>query len=124
MKNILDILKKGFAVAFVAAIGYGCGGDRPQANPDLEDRDTSTSRAITERNPSAANLSNPRPAPIGDTATTANQQQRFGNLPSNVDSAARELNRVDRERQLRENPNQEPVMSTPENRRTGTGRRN
>lgn len=121
MKKHINILKKGFALVFVAAVvGYGCGQERPQS--ELVDEGAGTSSAIVESNPSAANLNNPRPAPIGDTARTGNQADRFGNLPSNVDSSARGAVRLDKERQLKENPNQKPTPRTPAGRRVdGSG---
>ncbi|QCR24278.1 hypothetical protein [Pontibacter sp. SGAir0037] len=115
MKKTIDILKKGIALTFVAALTYGCGQER--APEDLVEEGAGTSSAIVEDNPSAANLNNPRPAPVGDTARTGNQADQFGNLPSNVDSSAREMNRVDQQRQLEENPNQKPTPRTPSNRR-------
>ena len=88
-------------------------GERPQSDPA---DDTSTAEAITNKSKSTQNLNNPRPAPIGDTAKTGEQADRFGDLPSNVDSAARERVELDKQRQLQENPNQRPKITTQPNR--------
>ena len=112
MKKLTDILKTGLAVALVATLVTSCG-ERPQSDPA---HDTSTSEAITNKSRSTQNLSNPRPAPIGDTAETGEQAARFGNLPSNVDSAARERVELDKEKQLKENPNQRPKTTIQPNR--------
>ncbi|MFD2248542.1 hypothetical protein [Pontibacter ruber] len=98
----MNILKTSVALAFVAAIGYGCG-ERPESNPT---DDTSTSEAIVGMDSSAANLNNPRPAPIGDTSKTAEQADQFGDLPSNQDSAARALQKLDEQQQKKQNPKQ------------------
>ena len=102
MKTTLHILKTGVALAFVAAIGYGCNGDRPASNPT---DDTSTSEAIVGMDSSAANLNNPRPAPIGDTSETAEQADQFGKMAPNQDSAARALHELDKQKQ-KQNPKQ------------------
>ncbi len=115
MKKNINILTKGIAFAFVVAIGYGCGHERPQS--ELVDEGAGTASAIVEGNPSAANLNNPRPAPIGDTAQTGNQADRFGNLPANVDSTARQQVELDKQRQLEANPDQKPTVRAPANRR-------
>ena len=118
MKTKLAIFKTGAAVAFAAIVGFGCG-DRPESNPT---DDTSTSEAISE-DPEVTNLSEPRPAPIGDTAVTGEQADQFGDLPANADTAARRLHQQNIERQKRENPNQRPEITTPPNRRV-TGQDN
>ncbi|GAB3200716.1 hypothetical protein ABID22_003536 [Pontibacter aydingkolensis] len=92
MKKITNIFKTGVAVAFAAAIGFGCNYDRPASNPT---DDTSTSEAIVAMDSSAANLNNPRPAPIGDTSETASQANRFGEMNPNQDTAARRLQKLD-----------------------------
>ena len=114
MKTILSLLSKGVAVAIVAVIGFGCNYDRPASNPT---DDTSTAEAIVAKSPSAANLNNPRPAPIGKTSKTAEQANRFGQMNPNQDSAARAYIELDRQKQLEENPNQRPIIRTPPNRR-------
>ncbi|MCC9136376.1 hypothetical protein ACFSKU_05950 [Pontibacter silvestris] len=118
MKTELNIFKTSLAILFAAIVGYGCNGERPESNPT---DDTSTSEAIVKDNPSAANLARPRPAPIGDTAETGEQADQFGDLPSNVDTAARRRYQQNMQRQLEENPNQRPEITTPENRRVTTG---
>ena len=95
MKKIANIVKAGIAIAFTAIIGVGCNSDRPASNPT---DDTSTSEAIVEMNPSAANLNNPRPAPIGDTSVTEEQRNRFGELKPNQDSVARAMNKLDKQK--------------------------
>ncbi|MDX5480923.1 MAG: hypothetical protein LPK07_04515 [Hymenobacteraceae bacterium] len=110
---ITNIFKTGLAVAFAAVVGFGCS-DRPESNPT---DDTSTSEAIVGQSDDAANLAEPRPAPIGDTAETAEQADQFGNLPPNVDTAARRLHQENVRQQLRENPEQRPEITTPPNRR-------
>ncbi|WP_241739277.1 hypothetical protein [Pontibacter beigongshangensis] len=115
---ILNIFKKGALVAFVAAIGFSCGQERPVTEKDTS---TGTAEAIVEGNPSAANLNNPRPAPIGDTSKTGEQANRFGEMNPNQDSAARARIELDKQRQLEQNPDQKPSISTPERRIDGSG---
>ncbi|WP_018479974.1 hypothetical protein [Pontibacter roseus] len=112
MKNLKDILKTGFALAVVTTLTVSCG-ERPASDPA---DDTSTAEAITEKSKSTQNLNEPRPAPIGDTAVTGEQADQFGNLPPNVDSVSRERVELDKQRQLKENPNQRPKISTQPNR--------
>ena len=100
MKNMKDIFITGLALALVAVLGTSCG-DRPSTGSP---GDTSTSEAITNKSESTQNLTRPRPAPIGDTAVTGEQADRFGNLPSNVDTVARQ--RVELEKQQQQNSNQ------------------
>lgn len=118
MKNLKDILKTGLAAALVTTIAVSCG-DRPRTNPT---DDTSTAEAIHEKSRSTQNLNNPRPAPIGRTAETGEQADRFGDLPANVDSAARAKVELDKQRQLEENPDQRPRPRTPTGRRVEGGR--
>lgn len=94
--NTSNILKLGVAVAFAAVVGFGCDGERPASNPT---DDTSTSEAIVGHDEGAANLSEPRPAPIGDTAVTGEQADQFGDMESNVDTAARRMQRLDQQKQ-------------------------
>ncbi|WP_076672434.1 hypothetical protein [Pontibacter indicus] len=112
MKNLKDIFITGLALAMVAVLGTSCG-ERPQSDPV---DDTSTAEAITNKSESTQNLTRPRPAPIGDTAETGEQADRFGNLPSNVDTVARQRVELDKQRQLQENPNQRPKITTQPNR--------
>ncbi|MFD3002218.1 hypothetical protein ACFS7Z_17740 [Pontibacter toksunensis] len=112
MKTISNIFKTGVAVAFAAVIGFGCNGERPASNPT---DDTSTSAAIVEMS-DAEHLNEPRPSTIGDSAVTGEQADQFGDMRSNVDTAARRLHQQNMERQLKENPNQRPIPTTPENR--------
>jgi hypothetical protein len=97
MKKVSNIIKSGAGIAVAALIGFGCG-DRPASNPT---DDTSTSRAIVDMDSSAANLNNPRPAPIGDTSVTSEQANRFGNMKPNQDSAARAMEEIDRQKRKR-----------------------
>ncbi|WP_460923651.1 hypothetical protein [Pontibacter brevis] len=108
---ISNIFKTGVAVAFAAVVGFGCG-DRPASNPT---DDTSTSAAIVEMT-DAEHLNEPRPSTIGDSAETGEQADQFGDMRSNVDTAARRLHQQNMERQQRENPNQRPIPTTPPNR--------
>ncbi|MER2999417.1 hypothetical protein [Pontibacter populi] len=94
MKTRLSIFKTGVAVAFAAIVGYGCG----QQDTTI-DEDTGTADAIVEGDSSAANLNNPRPAPIGDTSVTANQADRFGEMNPNQDSAARAMEKLDKKKE-------------------------
>ncbi|PRY06044.1 hypothetical protein CLV24_12826 [Pontibacter ummariensis] len=112
MKNITNIFKTGLAVLFAAVLGFGCNGERPATDPI---DDTSTSEAIVDKT-DAEHLMEPRPAAIGDTAVTAEQADQFGDLPSNVDTAARRMHQLDIQKQLEENPNQRPEISAPTNR--------
>ncbi|WP_255474288.1 hypothetical protein [Pontibacter qinzhouensis] len=114
---ILNIIKKGAMVAFVAAISFSCGQERPITEKDTS---TGTAEAIVEGNPSAANLNNPRPAPIGDTSKTGEQANRFGQMNPNQDSAARAQIEFEKQRQLEQNPNQKPTVTTPERRIDGS----
>ncbi|MBB6609965.1 hypothetical protein H7F15_02855 [Pontibacter sp. Tf4] len=91
MKTKLSILKTGVAVAFAAIVGVGCG-NKPEPG------DTGTADAIAE-DPEVTNLSEPRPAPIGDTAVTGEQADQFGNLPPNVDTAARQMEKLDKQKE-------------------------
>lgn len=91
MNKLSNIFKTGAAVAVAAILGFGCG-DRPASNPT---DDTSTSEAIVGMDSSAANLNNPRPAPIGDTSVTGEQADQFGNMNPNQDSAARAMEKLD-----------------------------
>ncbi len=118
MKNLKNILKTGLAAALVATLTVACNNERPRTN---DPNDTSTAEAIHERSRSTQNLNNPRPAPIGRTAETGEQADRFGQLPSNVDSVARTKVEIDRQRQLEENPNQRPRPRTPQGRRVEGG---
>ncbi|MBC5994793.1 hypothetical protein [Pontibacter cellulosilyticus] len=97
MKTLANIFKTGIAVAFAAVIGFGCG----HQDTDIDD-DTGTAEAIVESDPSAANLNEPRPAPIGDTSVTAEQADRFGEMSPNQDSAARAMERLDKIKRQRE----------------------
>lgn len=97
--NTSNILKSGLAVAFAAVVGFGCSNERPESNPT---DDVSTSEAIVDESESAANLNNPRPAPIGDTAVTGEQADQFGNMNPNVDSAAREMQKLDEQKRRKE----------------------
>lgn len=99
-------------------MGTSCGESPTTDSPG----DTTTSEAITEGSKSTQNLTNPRPAPIGDTAVTGEQADRFGNLPPNVDSVARQRVELDKQRQLQENPNQRPTITTQPNRRADGSR--
>ncbi|MCC9168012.1 hypothetical protein [Pontibacter harenae] len=103
MKKQLNIFKTGILAVFMAVIGFSCSGDRPAANPT---DDTSTSRAIVGMDSSAANLNNPRPAPIGDTSKTAEQANRFRGMRPNQDSAARALHELDQQKIQRQQQNQ------------------
>jgi len=94
MNKLSNILKTTAAIAVAATIGYGCG-DRPASNPT---DDTSTSEAIVAMDSSAANLNNPRPAPIGDTSVTAEQADQFGDMNPNQDSAARAMEKLDKQK--------------------------
>ena len=94
MKTRLSIFKTGVAIAFAAIVGYGCG----QQDTTI-DEDTGTAEAIVEGDSSAANLNNPRPAPIGDTSVNANQADRFGEMNPNQDSAARAMEKLDKQKQ-------------------------
>lgn len=94
MYKIKNIIKTSAAVAVAAVIGFGCG-DRPASNPT---DDTSTSEAIVAMDSSAANLSNPRPAPIGDTSVTAEQADQFGQMNPNQDTAARQMIELDKQK--------------------------
>lgn len=100
----LTIFKTGAAIVFAAIVGFGCG---QQADVESE-RDTGTAEAIVAGDSSAANLNNPRPAPIGDTAETGNQADYFGDLPPNVDSAAREMQKLDKQKEQRRQQQQNP----------------
>jgi hypothetical protein len=97
MKITSKIYKTGAAVAFAAVMGFGCNGERPESNPT---DDTSTSEAIVDMT-DAEHLNEPRPAAIGDTAVTGEQADQFGDMPSNVDSAAREMHKLDQEKERR-----------------------
>ncbi|WP_162428521.1 hypothetical protein [Pontibacter pudoricolor] len=94
MKTRLSIFKTGVAVAFATIVGYGCG-----QQDTTVDHDTGTAEAIVEGDSSAANLNNPRPAPIGDTSVNANQADQFGEMNPNQDSAARALHELDKQKQ-------------------------
>ncbi|WP_246000774.1 hypothetical protein [Pontibacter diazotrophicus] len=107
-----NIFKTGVAVAFAAVVGFGCNGERPASNPT---DDTSTSAAIVEMT-DAEHLNEPRPSTIGDSAVTGEQADQFGDMRSNVDTAARRMHELDMEKQRRENPNQRPRPTTPPNR--------
>ncbi|MFD2512774.1 hypothetical protein ACFSRY_02740 [Pontibacter locisalis] len=97
MKTLKNIFKTSTAIAFLAVVSFGCG----QQDTDI-DEDTGTAEAIVEGNPAAANLNEPRPAPIGDTSETAQQANRFGEMSPNQDSAARAMEKLD-ERKRRQN---------------------
>lgn len=82
-------------MAFASVVGFGCG-ERPASDPV---DDTSTSEAIVEQSEDAANLAEPRPAPIGDTAVTGEQADQFGGAArDNVDSAARQMEQLDEQK--------------------------
>jgi hypothetical protein len=112
MKRLKDILKTSLVVVVVATTSVSCG-ERPASDPA---DDTSTAEAITNKSESTQNLSKPRPAPIGDTAVTGEQADHFGDLPPNVDSVTRQQVELDKQKQLEENPNQRPKITTPTNR--------
>jgi len=96
MKTRLSIFKTGVAVAFATIVGFGCG--QQDTTTEMEG-DTGTAEAIVAGDSSAANLSNPRPAPIGDTSVNANQADQFGEMRPNQDSAARALHELDKQKQ-------------------------
>ena len=88
------------AVAVAAVIGFGCNGERPASNPT---NDTSTSEAIIDAT-DAEHLSEPRPAPIGDTSVTGEQADQFGNaMNPNQDSAARAMHELDEQKAREDN---------------------
>ena len=97
MKTKLSIFKTGVVVAFATIVGFGCGNNQ-DATTETES-DTGTADAIVAGDSSAANLNNPRPAPIGDTSVTANQADQFGEMNPNQDSAARALHELDKQKQ-------------------------
>ena len=99
----LTIFKTGAAIAFAAVVGFGCG-----HQDTTIDEDTGTAEAIVAGDSSAANLNNPRPAPIGDTSVNANQADRFGQMNPNQDSAARAMQELDKKKrqQKKDNPTQ------------------
>lgn len=105
MKTKLSIFKKGVAVAFATIIGFGCG----HQDTTIEE-DTGTAEAIVGADSSAANLNNPRPAPIGDTSVTANQADQFGNMNPNQDTAARAMHELDKKKQQQKQQKQKPVQ--------------
>jgi hypothetical protein len=90
-------------VAIAAVVGFGCNGERPESNPT---DDTSTSEAIVNMS-DAEHLNEPRPAAIGDTAVTGEQADQFGDMPSNVDSAAREMHELDKQKEQRRKAQQQ-----------------
>ncbi|HEY4649954.1 MAG TPA: hypothetical protein VIG72_01005 [Pontibacter sp.] len=96
----LSIFKTGVAVAFAAIVGVGCG----QTTTD-QPGESSTADAIAE-DPAVTNLSEPRPAPIGDTAVTGEQADQFGDMPANVDTAARQQEQLDKQKQQNPRPRQ------------------
>ena len=98
----MNIFKTSAAIAFFAVIGFSCG----HQDTDI-DEDTGTAEAIVEADSSAANLNNPRPAPIGDTSETAEQANRFGEMNPNQDEDARELQRLDEIRKQRQQKQQQ-----------------
>lgn len=100
MKTLKHIFKTGVAVAFAAAVGFGCNYDRPESNPT---DDVSTSKAIVEMDSSTANLNTPRPAPIGDTSETAEQANYLGEMAPNQDSAARAMHKLDEIKKRKQN---------------------
>ncbi|MBC5775985.1 hypothetical protein H8S95_18055 [Pontibacter sp. KCTC 32443] len=97
MKTKLSIFKTGVAVAFAAIVGFGCGNN--QETTTEAESDTGTADAIVAGDSSAANLNEPRPAPIGDTSVNANQADQFGDMNPNQDSAARALEQLDRQKE-------------------------
>ncbi len=117
MKKTLNILKTGAAVAFAVTLGFACSQERPASNPT---DDTSTSEAIVGMDSSAANLNNPRPAPIGDTSVNANQADQFGDMNPNQDSAARAMHELDMQRQKQQNPDQRPKVTDQQRARQGS----
>jgi hypothetical protein len=90
------IVKSGMALAFASVVGFGCS---QSAENIQEEKDTGTSEAVVEGDEGAANLSNPRPAPIGDTAVTGEQADQFGDVESNVDTAARQMQQMEQQKQ-------------------------
>ncbi|MEJ8758667.1 hypothetical protein WG947_16760 [Pontibacter sp. H259] len=96
MKTKLAIFKTGLAIAFATMVGIGCG---QQDTTTEAEGDAGTADAIVAGDSSAANLNNPRPAPIGDTSVNANQADQFGEMNPNQDSAARALNELDKQKQ-------------------------
>ncbi|OKL41128.1 hypothetical protein [Pontibacter flavimaris] len=91
-----DIVKSGLVLAFASVVGFGCS---QSAENMQEEKDTGTSEAVVEGDEGAANLSNPRPAPIGDTAVTGEQADQFGDVESNVDTAARQMQQMEKQKQ-------------------------
>jgi hypothetical protein len=85
MKKILHLT---LSVALLAATA-GCSADQKKIQEDYPEGEKGTSEAIVGEDP---NLAKPRPAPIGDTAKTAEQADQFGeHNVENVDSVARGL---------------------------------
>ena len=96
MKTKLSIFKTGLAVAFATVVGFGCGSNETTTETE---GDAGTADAIVAGDSSAANLNNPRPAPIGDTSVNANQADQFGEMNPNQDSAARALQELDKQKE-------------------------
>ena len=106
MKTKLSIFKTGMAVAFAAIVGFGCGSN--EQNTTASEDEAGTADAIVAGDSSAANLSNPRPAPIGDTSVNANQADQFGEMNPNQDTEARELNELDKQKEQQQNQQPKP----------------
>ena len=82
LTKFLRIAAFGLSLTFVAA----CNTKTEDVREDYPQGEAGTSEAIIK---GKNRLATPRPAPIGDTATNESQRNRFGDLPSNVDSTAR-----------------------------------
>jgi len=84
MKKLLPI-SLGLALLVVTS----CSSDQKNVREDYPAGEKGTAEAIVGDDP---NLAKPRPAPIGDTATTKAQADQFGEMNvENVDSVARGL---------------------------------
>lgn len=76
-------------IAGTFALMVGCSSDKKNPRADYPVGEQGTAEAIVG---DSANLADPRPAPVGDTAENASQADQLGETNvENVDSAARGL---------------------------------
>lgn len=80
---------KHWLAAGALSLLISCSSDKKNPREDYPAGEKGTAEAIVG---DSSNLSDPRPAPIGDTAENARQADQFGETNvENVDSAARGL---------------------------------
>lgn len=87
--TFLGNTRNNLLIASAFALMVSCSSDKKNPREDYPAGESGTAEAIVG---DSANLNDPRPAPVGDTAKTPEQADQLGETNvENVDSAARGL---------------------------------